>query len=102
MDKLKILVVDDETRMRKLVKDFLVKSNYDVIEAEDGEKAVDIFFKMNESNPDVIKLVDELNSNEKAYMDFACQRRLNADSADKIWGYFEILENKLREIIANI
>lgn len=61
-----------------------------------------IFFKMNESNPDVIKLVDELNSNEKAYMDFACQRRLNADSADKIWGYFEILENKLREIIANI
>ena len=48
MDKLKILVVDDETRMRKLVKDFLVKSNYDVIEAEDGEKAVDIFFKMND------------------------------------------------------
>ena len=44
MDKLKILVVDDETRMRKLVKDFLVKNNYEVVEAEDGEKAVDIFF----------------------------------------------------------
>ena len=36
MDKLKVLVVDDESRMRKLVKDFLVKSNYDVVEAEDG------------------------------------------------------------------
>ena len=45
MDRLKILVVDDESRMRKLVRDFLVKNNFDVIEAEDGERAVDIFFK---------------------------------------------------------
>lgn len=45
MDKLKILVVDDESRMRKLVRDFLVKSNYDVLEAGDGEEALDIFFK---------------------------------------------------------
>ncbi|WP_342756070.1 response regulator transcription factor [Kineothrix sedimenti] len=45
MDKLKILVVDDESRMRKLVKDFLVKNNYDVIEAEDGSDALDIFFE---------------------------------------------------------
>lgn len=45
MDRLKILVVDDEARMRKLVKDFLVKSNYDVIEAEDGSRALDIFFE---------------------------------------------------------
>lgn len=44
MDKLKILVVDDESRMRKLVRDFLVKSNYQVIEAEDGAQALDIFF----------------------------------------------------------
>lgn len=44
MDKLKVLVVDDESRMRKLVKDFLLKSNYDVVEAEDGVQAVDIFF----------------------------------------------------------
>ncbi len=44
MDKLKILVVDDESRMRKLVKDFLVRKNYEVIEAENGEQAVDIFF----------------------------------------------------------
>ncbi len=44
MDKLKILVVDDESRMRKLVKDFLVKNSYEVLEAEDGERAVDLFF----------------------------------------------------------
>ncbi len=44
MDRLKILVVDDESRMRKLVRDFLVKSNFEVLEAEDGSQAVDIFF----------------------------------------------------------
>lgn len=44
MDKTKILVVDDESRMRKLVRDFLIRSNYDVLEAEDGEQALDIFF----------------------------------------------------------
>lgn len=45
MERLKILVVDDESRMRKLVRDFLVKSNYEVLEAEDGEAAVDLFFQ---------------------------------------------------------
>lgn len=45
MDRLKILVVDDESRMRKLVKDFLTKNNYDVLEAEDGAQALDIFFE---------------------------------------------------------
>ena len=45
MDSLKILVVDDEARMRKLVKDFLTIKGFSVIEAEDGEQAVDIFFK---------------------------------------------------------
>ncbi len=44
MDQLKILVVDDESRMRKLVKDFLVRKNYEVIEAENGEQAIDLFF----------------------------------------------------------
>lgn len=48
MDKLKILVVDDESRMRKLVRDFLTKSNYDVLEAEDGSQALDIFFEQND------------------------------------------------------
>jgi DNA-binding response OmpR family regulator len=45
MEKLKILVVDDESRMRKLVKDFLVRSNYEVIEAENGEQALDVYFQ---------------------------------------------------------
>lgn len=45
MDALKILVVDDEARMRKLVKDFLTKQNFTVLEAEDGEQALDLFFE---------------------------------------------------------
>ena len=44
MDELKILVVDDESRMRKLVKDFLVKKQYKVLEAGDGEEAIEVFF----------------------------------------------------------
>ena len=45
MDKLKILVVDDESRIRKLVRDFLVKKEYEVIEAADGEEALDLFYR---------------------------------------------------------
>lgn len=45
MEELKILVVDDEGRMRKLVKDFLSKKGYQVIEAANGEEAVDIFYE---------------------------------------------------------
>ena len=45
MEALKILVVDDEPRMRKLVKDFLTVKGFKVIEAEDGEQAIDIFFE---------------------------------------------------------
>lgn len=45
MENVKILVVDDEARMRKLVKDFLVKSGYEVIEAADGSEALDLFFE---------------------------------------------------------
>ena len=45
MDALKILVVDDESRMRKLVKDFLIKKNFQVLEAGNGEEAMDIFYE---------------------------------------------------------
>lgn len=45
MDKIKILVVDDEVRMRKLVKDFLVREGYTVLEAGDGLEALDIFYE---------------------------------------------------------
>lgn len=48
MEKSKILVVDDESRMRKLVRDFLVKSHYEVAEAADGEEALALFFEQND------------------------------------------------------
>ena len=45
MSAVKILVVDDEARMRKLVKDFLTKSDYEVLEASDGEEALNVFYE---------------------------------------------------------
>ena len=45
MDTLKLLVVEDESRMRKLVKDFLTKKNFQVLEAGNGEEAMDIFYE---------------------------------------------------------
>jgi DNA-binding response OmpR family regulator len=45
MERLKVLVVDDESRMRKLVRDFLAKKDFEVLEAEDGEAAIDVFFE---------------------------------------------------------
>ncbi|MGN1171469.1 MAG: response regulator transcription factor [Lachnospiraceae bacterium] len=53
MESLKILVVDDESRMRKLVRDFLVKKNYDVLEAGDGSEALDVFF----ANQDIALII---------------------------------------------
>ena len=45
MDKLKILVVDDESRMRKLVKDFLGREGFQVLEAGDGQEAIELFYE---------------------------------------------------------
>ncbi len=45
MDRDKILIVDDESRMRKLVRDFLVKRGFDALEAANGEEALDIFYQ---------------------------------------------------------
>ena len=45
MEKLKILVVDDESRMRKLVRDFLEREGFAVLEAGDGQEAVEIFYE---------------------------------------------------------
>lgn len=44
MEKTKVLVVDDESRMRKLVRDFLTRNNYEVLEAGDGEEALNVFY----------------------------------------------------------
>ncbi|CDD36993.1 response regulators consisting of a CheY-like receiver domain and a winged-helix DNA-binding domain [Clostridium sp. CAG:356] len=48
-----ILVVDDESRMRKLLRDFLSAKGYQILEAEDGEKAIEVF----EENKNKIKLI---------------------------------------------
>lgn len=48
-----ILIVDDEARMRKLIKDFLVAKGYSILEAEDGEKALEVF----EENENKISLI---------------------------------------------
>ena len=48
MDKIKILVVDDESRMRKLVKDFLEREGFEVLEAGDGMEAMEIFYEEKE------------------------------------------------------
>lgn len=53
MSKIKILVADDESRMRKLLHDFLAKENYEVLEAADGEEALDIFYR----NKDIACLI---------------------------------------------
>ena len=53
MDGTYILVVDDESRMRKLLKDFLSVKGYQILEAEDGEKAIEVF----EENRNKIKLI---------------------------------------------
>ena len=56
MNDIKILVVDDEERMRKLVRDFLVKNGYLVIEAADGKEACDVF----NSNKDIALVIMEV------------------------------------------
>ncbi len=43
MNKYKILIADDEARMRKLLRDFLIRENYEIVEAEDGDEALKIF-----------------------------------------------------------
>ena len=55
MQDLTVLVVDDEVRMRKLIKDFLVKNHYNILEAEDGEKALSVY-KENKTRINLILL----------------------------------------------
>ena len=61
-----------------------------------------IFFEMGKENDEAMKQILELDSDEKMYMDFACQPRFVDGAAEVIWGYYERLENKLKEIINNV
>lgn len=61
-----------------------------------------IFIEMDKDNTNALKLISELNFDEKKYMDFACQKRFLPEAADVIWGYYEQLERCLRELINNI
>lgn len=53
MADITILIVDDESRMRKLIKDFLIQKNYNILEAEDGEKALSVY----QENKEKISLI---------------------------------------------
>ncbi len=53
MENVTILIVDDESRIRKLIKDFLVKEQYNILEAEDGEEAIKVY----EENNKKVKLI---------------------------------------------
>ncbi len=73
-DKRKILIVDDEERMRKLVRDFLVKNNFAVVEAADGSEALDLFFADSEISLVILDvMMPKLDG-------FACAKEIRAYS----------------------
>ncbi|MCR5357329.1 MAG: response regulator transcription factor [Lachnospiraceae bacterium] len=75
MEKIKILIADDEARMRKLVNDFLTREGYGVIEAADGNEALDKFYEINDISliildvmmpgPDGFEVCREIRSQSK-------------------------------------
>ena len=73
-DKRKILIVDDEERMRKLVRDFLVKNNFAVVEAADGSEALDLFF----ADPEISLVI--LDVMMPKLDGFACAKEIRAYS----------------------
>ena len=75
-DKRKILIVDDEERMRKLVRDFLVKKNFAVVEAADGSEALDLFFADSEISLVILDvMMPKLDG-------FACAKEIRAYSKE--------------------
>lgn len=73
-DKRKILIVDDEERMRKLVRDFLVKKDFAVVEAADGSEALDLFFADSEISLVILDvMMPKLDG-------FACAKEIRAYS----------------------
>jgi hypothetical protein len=62
-----------------------------------------IFIEFGTENRAALKLVEELNSDRKKYLEFANQKRFKPEAADIIWGgYYVALENRLKDIISNI
>ena len=94
MDKLKILVVDDESRMRKLVRDFLIRQDYEVLEAGDGEEALDIFYR----EKDIALLILDVMMPKMNGWEVCCEVRENSkvpiimltaksDESDELMGF---------------
>ena len=52
--QINILVVDDELRMRKLIKDFFKQKNYNILEAEDGEEALKVY---NDNKENIVNII---------------------------------------------
>ena len=61
-----------------------------------------VFMEVGAENKDAIKLVSELNSDRKKYLDYACQPRFKPEAADIIWEYYTKLESRIIEILRNI
>lgn len=61
-----------------------------------------VFVEMGQENAEAMQQVAELNANEKRYLEFACQPRFVPGASEVIWAYYDGLEKKLREVIANI
>ena len=62
MGDLSILVVDDESRMRKLIKDFLMKKNYNILEAEDGEVALKVYEENKEKMQEIKDYISKIET----------------------------------------
>ena len=67
-----ILVVDDESRMRKLIKDFLIQKNYNILEAEDGERALKVY---EENKEKIDRPIRSITATVPALVSNSCQPR---------------------------
>ena len=76
-----ILVVDDEQRMRKLVRDFLTKQNFRVLEAADGEEAVDVFM----ANKDIVLVILDVMMPKMNGFDVCKNIRQNLSCFPTLW-----------------
>lgn len=61
-----------------------------------------VFINIGGDNSEALQLVRDLDNDKKRYMDFACQKRFTPDAPDVIWGYYELLQKRIGELIANV